>query len=150
MKKIFNSKKIILALAFLSSLGLLFSVIFPVLAGVKQGMDLHANCINTVFPPESEQRVFYDVDEGIIQVTYYENGVSKDVNFSLKKDPKISECSESAREIIELVRSDDKKMRDDTCIEFKNILAGNEPLPEMDGKKMNAKNMEKYISKRCD
>ncbi len=149
IKQILKYKNLILVVSFISAIILSLSVVSPVVAGIKKGMDLHANCIKTVFPDDVERGIAIDPDGGTILVEYEENGIKKEVMLNLRKDSKFSECTDGARELITLAQNTASKIESDTCKELKEITSGVQPIPMLDGKKMDIKASNNYISKYC-
>jgi hypothetical protein len=149
-KNILNYKNLILPASIVSAFLLSFLVISPVIAGVKQGMDMHANCVKTVFPDNAKRDIAINSDEGIIFVGYEENGIRKEVTLSLKKDSKINDCTNSVKELITTAQSITNKIDTDTCKELNEIVSGIQPIPELDnGKKMDMVAANNYIHNRC-
>lgn len=149
LKYILNYKNFILSASFISAIILSFSIISPAIAGVKQGIDMHANCVKTVFPDNVERDITIDPDGGTILVSYEENGLKKDITLSLKKDLKFSDCTDGVKELIALAQNTTDKINTDTCKELNEIVSGVQPVPSIDGKKMDMKAADNYIRNHC-
>ncbi len=150
LKKILDYKKLILPASIISAVILSLSIISPAIANVRQGIDTHTSCVNTVFPDNTERDIVVDPDAGLMYVGYEENGVQKNVTLSIKDDSRFYECTDGVQELVSLARKNNDKMNSDTCIELKDIASSAKPIPMLDdGKKMDITDVNNYISKHC-
>ena len=147
--KILNHKNLIFPASIISAFILSFFVISPVIADVKQNMDMHANCVKTVFPDNVERDITINSDEGTMLVGYEENGARKEITLSLQKDSKFSDCTGSAKELMASAQNVTNKIDSDTCKELNEIISGAQPVPILEGKKINITAVNNYISKHC-
>lgn len=148
-KQIVDYKNFILLLSFVSATILSFAIISPAIAENKQEINTHKNCVNTILPSNEEREITIDSDNGMIIVGYKEKNIKKEVRFNHRKDSKISECTSSSRELINLAQNISGKIDSDTCKELTEIISGVRPVPLMDDKKMDIKATNNYINKHC-
>ena len=149
IKNILNSKNLILITSLLTSVFVSFFAISPAIANVKKDMDMHINCITNVFPENTERDISIDSESGIIMVRYEKDSIKKEIALNLREDSKFSECNSTTKELITLAQNITSKIESDTCQELKEIISGAQPLPLLDGKKMDTKNATDYINKHC-
>lgn len=147
LKNILNRKNIIATGSFFSAAILSLTVISPAMTGIKKGMELHTNCVNTVFPDDVERDIVVDADAGLIYVGYYKNGRKKETTLNLNNNS--TQCTDGVRELVTLAKKYSDKIDADTCKEFIQIISSTEPLPVLGGKQINLKAANKYIIKHC-
>lgn len=144
-----NNKNFIPILSFISAIIISFIFVNKVDALSGQKIDMHKNCVDTVFPDNIERNIAIDPDSGMIFVNYEENNIKKEVILSLANDIKYSECSGSARELISMAQNVSNKINNDTCVELRDITSGSAPISTIDGEKMDIKAINDYINKYC-
>ncbi|MEK7071265.1 MAG: hypothetical protein AAB966_05665 [Patescibacteria group bacterium] len=103
------------------------------------------------YPKDQELTILTNPDTGIITIGYMdENGQPKESQLSYKSKDGFVGCSAQAARILSDVKTYQDKYNSDKCTEITEIVEGERPMLEMDGKRPTMNNARIYQKQVCD
>lgn len=128
-----------------------FAFVVPVIANYQQRVIETRNCA-TFTSPEKGKPIdikFIDPETGAVHVNQPVNGRENVVILNYKNSANDGLCSLPARLLFERIREIEQKQIADTCVDFKEIVAGKRSNVGRDGAVGNLNAARSFIANHC-
>lgn len=110
------------------------------------------SCANFKVPSDVARQTLVDADSGVVYVKWLgSDGVVNTTVLPYKPGDiaALRGCSKEAKDIMLHAQQAHEALVADTCKDFREIIAGQKPLPEKNGKKANMQGAVNFVNQYC-
>lgn len=121
----------------------------PTVAEFALKKELASNCLQAIIPSTAEVDTVFDPENNRVKTSWSVDGVQMSLVLPFEPFYGFEGCSLDAKRVLKGVEENYTSYINDSCKDFKEIIAGAKPLPERNGEKANIKGAIDFVNKNC-